>query len=56
VQDGDDVLRMDGFDGPLLLVPLQAEDLVGKAEYNFQLVALALFRLGHFWDLELLSG
>lgn len=56
VEDWDDVLRVDGLDGPLLLAPLQAEDLIGEAENDLQLVALALFGLGHLRDLELLSG
>ena len=56
VEDGDDVLGVDGLDGPLLLTPLEAQHLVGETQDDPQLVALTLLRLGHLWNLELLTG
>lgn len=56
VEDGDDVLGVDGLDGPLLLTPLEAQHLVGETQDDPQLVALTLLRLGHLWNLELLAG
>jgi hypothetical protein len=55
VKDGDDVLGVDGLDGPLLLVTLEPQDLVCEPEHDAQLVALALLRLSHLRDLQLLA-
>ena len=54
-QNGDDVLGVDGLNRPLLLVSLKSENLVCKSQDDPQLVPLALFRLSHLRNLELLS-
>ena len=46
MEDGDDVLGMNRLDTPPRLVPLEAEDPVGHAQDDLQLVLLPLLGLG----------